>query len=235
MNPCTASPISWLKLEQYHLGELSEQEARAVAGHLDRCPACAACSALITGDGIVLSPLPSPEPSSSPVQRLTSLPLLRPLAAGLAVAATALLILALLPDSKKPLDRGAVNQGSITAKGGEISMTLVRERAGQIERRPAGYASGDRFTMKVTAPGSEPYRWDVAVFQGDEVFFPYDNETALEPGNQTPVPGAFRLTGTSPTTVCFIAGDPLPTRRTIRREGYDAIADQATCRRLAPE
>ncbi|MGH7293845.1 MAG: zf-HC2 domain-containing protein, partial [Polyangiaceae bacterium] len=61
---CTAEPISWLRLERYHLGELRGAERQAIADHLAACEACAACLARIEQDDAValpvLPPLPAP-------------------------------------------------------------------------------------------------------------------------------------------------------------------------------
>jgi anti-sigma factor RsiW len=50
-------PVSWLKLEQYHLGELSTTAAAAVERHLRSCEACRTCHARIAEDRS-LPPLP---------------------------------------------------------------------------------------------------------------------------------------------------------------------------------
>ncbi|MCA9579489.1 MAG: zf-HC2 domain-containing protein [Myxococcales bacterium] len=41
---CVSTPVSWLRLERFVLGELPGDEARAVKEHLGACPACRACA-----------------------------------------------------------------------------------------------------------------------------------------------------------------------------------------------
>src|SRR6476619_6611196 len=55
---CISEPISWLRLERYHLGQLDAAERARVAEHLLACPACGACLAhLAAGDAVALPPL----------------------------------------------------------------------------------------------------------------------------------------------------------------------------------
>jgi hypothetical protein len=74
---CTGTPVSWLRLERFVLGELSDEEARAVDAHLQACPACQAC-ADACAEPVALLPLPS----------LPSLTSLTPLTLGAAPAAS---------------------------------------------------------------------------------------------------------------------------------------------------
>ena len=53
---CTGTPVSWLRLERYHLGEIRGRERAVVAEHLAACPACAACLARIEQDDAVALP-----------------------------------------------------------------------------------------------------------------------------------------------------------------------------------
>ncbi|MBM4321484.1 MAG: hypothetical protein FJ125_16460, partial [Deltaproteobacteria bacterium] len=108
---CNGQPLSWLRLERYHLGELDAGERRDIGEHLALCPACRACLERITGDRRELPPLPLPLTRSGPAGvrawsvQPARVPLLswpRRLAwasglAGGALAAAALALLLLLP------------------------------------------------------------------------------------------------------------------------------------------
>ena len=61
---CTGTPVSWLRLEQHHAGELPAPERDDVTAHLAACDACAACFARIVEDAT--APLPAlPRPAAS--------------------------------------------------------------------------------------------------------------------------------------------------------------------------
>ena len=44
---CIGEPVSWLRLERLHLGEISGPERARIEEHLAACRACAACLASI--------------------------------------------------------------------------------------------------------------------------------------------------------------------------------------------
>ena len=187
MSACTTQPISWLKLEQYQLDELSSDEQKRVETHLSECDACWTSLDSIGQDETVLKPLPE-------VTRKA--PLLRWVTAGTALAAAAALLLVLLVvDWKKAVPE--VPGSKIGFKGGELSISLVRERRGAILHDPQTFAAGDRFKVQVTCPPSEEIFWNVVVFQDEGVSFPYVSEETLRCGNRVPLPGAFSITGGS--------------------------------------
>ena len=125
---CIGTPMSWLRLERFVLGELSGDEASAVDAHLRACPACQACAdecaepvallplavAAPTAEGVAPAAAPTAESAAPVVQPLA--PVLTharwqqrarvavPLALGLAAAAAFLLFVA-QPSDREP-ERG---------------------------------------------------------------------------------------------------------------------------------
>jgi hypothetical protein len=197
MSACTAQPISWLKLEQYQLGELSADEQRRVEAHLNECDVCRASLGSIRQDEQVIKPLPE-------VARRT--PVLRWVMAGTALAAAAALLLVLLvADWKRAVPD--IPGSKIGFKGGELSISLVRERQGKIQNDPESFAPGDRFKLQVTCPPAEEIFWNVVVFQDDGSSFPCIPEEPLVCGNRVPLPGAFTITGKSAAVVCLVASN----------------------------
>ena len=195
MSACTAQPISWLKLEQYQLGELSADEQRRVEAHLKECEVCRASLDSIRQDETVLKPLPE-------VTR--KVPWLRWATAGTALAAAAALFLVLFTADWKRAVPDIPPSKVITKGGDEISISLVRERQGKILHDPESFAPGDRFKVQVTCPPAEEMFWNVAVFQDDGSSFPYIPEEPLVCGNRVPLPGAFSIAGESAAVVCLV-------------------------------
>jgi hypothetical protein len=205
MSACTAQPISWLKLEQYQLGELSADEMRRVEAHLKECEVCRASLESIQQDEAVLKPLP---------EITRKAPLWRWVTAGTALAAAAALLLVLLvADWKQAVPD--IPGSKIGFKGGELSISLVRERQGKILHDPESFAPGDRFKLQVTCPPSEEIFWNVVVFQAGGSSFPYIPEEPLKCGNRVPLPGAFSITGKSAATVCLTVSTQPPDRASL--------------------
>lgn len=209
MSACTAQPISWLKLEQYRLGELSSDERRRVETHLRQCDACQASLDSIGADESVLGPLPA-------IARRT--PGLRWVTAGAALAAAAALLLVFLAVDWEKAGPDLPG-GKIGFKGGELQISLVRERRGAILNDPETFAPGDRFKVQATCPPSEELFWDVVVFQDGEASFPYAPESPLRCGNRVPLPGAFSLTGDSEAAVCLVVSGQPPDRASLSPGG----------------
>lgn len=205
MSACTAQPISWLKLEQYQLGELSADEQRRVEAHLKECEVCRASLDSIRADTTVPRPLPD-------VARRT--PVWRWVTAGTALAAAAALFLVLfVADWKRAVPD--IPGSKIGFKGGELSISLVRERQGKILHDPESFAPGDRFKVQITCPPSEEIFWNVVVFQDDGSSFPYVPEEPLVCGNRVPLPGAFSITGKSAAIVCLVVSTQPPDRASL--------------------
>jgi hypothetical protein len=220
---CSHEPVSWLTLERYHLMDLGASETRRIADHLKDCPACAACYRAIETDTRALPPLPEvalPRPWRLwPRSRMVL---------GLAALLAALLVLALLfPEVLErrrtpPSDR-------LVYKGGELALTVVRERQGAISENPDRYLEGDRFRLFVTVPGTDAVAYDVVVFQDGEVHFPYSAPELIGPGNRIPIPGAFRLTGNALTEICLFSGREIPSRVEIKAHHKEALPPDSVC------
>lgn len=205
MSACTARPISWLKLEQYRLGELSADEIRRIETHLNECAACRASLDSIRVDEPVLKPLPEVTRKAPALRWVTA-------GAGLAAAAALLLVL-LVTDLQKAVPE--IPGSKIGFKGGELQISLVREREGAILHDPQTFAPGDRFKVQVTCPPREELYWDVVVFQDGETSFPYVPGNPLRCGNRVPLPGAFSLTGDSAAAVCLVVSTQSPDRASL--------------------
>jgi hypothetical protein len=202
MSTCTAQPISWLKLEQYQLGELSADEQRRIEAHLKECEVCRASLDSIRADETV--PAPQAAPKTEPLPEVTrKVPWLRWATAGAALAAAAALLLVLLVSDWKRAEPD-IPGSKIGFKGGELSLSLVRECQGKILHDPESFTPGDRFKLQVTCPPAEELFWNVVVFQDDGSSFPYIPEEPLACGNRVPLPGAFSITGKSAAVVCLV-------------------------------
>lgn len=123
---------------------------------------------------------------------------------------------------------------SIAIKGGDLALTVVREREGRIVENPILFAQGDRFSLRITCPPQGSVQWEAVVFQNDRVYFPLEAGKILNCGNHRPLRGAFRLTGNAPTQICVSIGDKLPSRKAIVRNGIDALPQNTVCTELRP-
>lgn len=198
-------PISWLRLEQYYLGELDPKERAAVEEGLRASAADRAClHQIAAGDQSLLPPLPVPlphraQPAKQPRQ-WTWLPPLRYLGMGL-VAASALWAVFEVGGPFQDVPRPNAN----AVKGGNgdsMSIVLIRERAGQTDPQPETYQRGDRFKIRLSCVSEQPMLWRVIVRQHNETFQPLVAAKPIACGNQVSLPGAFQITGTAPAQVC---------------------------------
>jgi hypothetical protein len=191
MNAACTQPISWLLLERHALGELP---GRDVASHLDGCEACRAALELIERDrDRALPPLPDLTLARAARRRRQ----LRALVAGSGVMLTAAAALLLMWRGRDQLVAGV--------KGGEVSISLVRERDGDIEHEPADFRPGDRFKVLVTCSVSGSIPAQVTVRQGGATARPLP-AASIACGNRVALPGAFRLTGSEPAAICVDVG-----------------------------
>src|SRR5580692_1245322 len=129
MNPrCTGEPISWLRLERYHLGELAPDERARIEAHLATCPACKACLGRIEeDDAVALPPLPA-----MPVRRVARIR--RPVPIGAAVgtlAAAAAVVLAVRGSHPTDGERGGLSSARV--KGDGMALSLVRDDGARID------------------------------------------------------------------------------------------------------
>lgn len=169
MSACIGEPISWLRLETYAMTHADV----SVRDHLAACPACAACLTEIERDVVALPPLVVPERK----RRRAWWPML--LAPALAAA---VLLIVLRP---RP------HTDSFAVKGiGEVTIGVVRERAGTITFDAREYRPGDRWKVFVTCPPSAGAYIDVSVGSDHPLAPAY-----LACGNRVVVPGAFTLDG----------------------------------------
>lgn len=230
---CIGGPLSWLTLDQYLLGELSDEETRDVSLHLEHCPLCRAC--LSEARRVDEAPLPAlvfPERRSTCLRWFSALkaPRTRPLWAALASAAAALLVAMLALHDPGPEADGPGRRASF--KGGEAVLTLIRERSGQIRQDPEAFAPGDRFKVLITCPPPWEPRYEVIVLQGGEATYPLEQGRRLVCQNREPLPGAFTLDGQDPALVCVLLGDTLPAPRTLRLPDANALPPGTLCTRL---
>lgn len=227
---CIGEPVSWLRLERYHLGEVRGAEREAIVAHLAACPACAACLAAIEQDD--RSALPPLAVSKAPPRRVLARLPVRAAAAVCALAAAAVLVL-VLRRSGPPGDAHPPGVSGSRVKGELVAFWLVRDDGERITGTEGVYRDGDRFKAVVTcAPGSSA-SFDVAVFDTGDPSFPLEPARDLACGNDVPLPGAFRLTGDSDETVCLVWSEGGP----VNRSGLATKAPgtgPALCKRLRP-
>jgi hypothetical protein len=212
---CT--PVSWLRLERYALGELGSGEHAEIAAHLATCARCSACADRIAADAqralpplpAVVARTPAPLPATPWRERLRRAWPGWWYALGAAAAAFAL-IFALRP-GEPPHGPGA---RVVAVKGGEVAVELVRERGGSIAWEPTSFAAGDRLELLVTCAPPLRVHADVVVMQSDGPAFP-GSPTLIPCGNRVPVPPAFQITGPGPATVCVLLDASAPTSRDL--------------------
>lgn len=229
---CVGTPVSWLRLEQHHAGELGKAEQAAIAAHLATCRACAACFARIEADGLEALPaLPAVTPAKPAAPGNLFILRFAPVLAALAVAAAVLLLLGRRPDPKSPDDLDPL---SSRTKGGGVAFVLVREDEGLVAEAGGIYRDGDRWKALVTCPADMRAAWDLVVFERGDAAFPLEPQADLTCGNHVPLPGAFRTTGHDRMTVCVVWNDgALVDRAALRGASPDALA-HAACKVLDP-
>jgi hypothetical protein len=248
----TNEPVSWLRLERYHLGELSTEEAAEVARAIATDPATRECFEIIQrpsrlkplpelpsgssppgqrNQPVLLNPRPAP-PSAPPEPPRGVVRLLRtPIAMTLLAAAAALLLYVIARPSEQVDGMPAAR---FHTKGGDVAMELVRERAGGVTMHPATFGDADHFKVMLTCPPSMAGRFEVMVFQGTDVFRPLSPLEPVACGNGVPLPGAFALDGTLPSTVCVAWGEAAQ-GGIAEHGGPAALSGKAVCTTVVPE
>ncbi|HUU03258.1 MAG TPA: zf-HC2 domain-containing protein [Myxococcota bacterium] len=228
---CQGNAPSWLTLELYQLGELPGSRRAEVEEHLEDCPTCRDCLEKIRADeNTALAPL-------SPAMLQNTRPA-RPrqtwVIAATTAACAALLVVFLLPRGPhKGRPVLAPAPARIAYKGGELSMALVRERAGATLNDPETFMPSDRFMVLVTCPPGEELFWDLVVFQNGQPSFPLDPKGVLACGNRLPLPGAFRLTGSIPAAVCLLTA-PQAVKRADIAANPEKLPRNTICLALKP-
>lgn len=249
---CLGEPLSWLRLEQHRLGELSAADAAVVEAHLASCPACAACAAEAREPlAFSLPTVVGEKGAFTGISRARPRTWLRSWRAGIsvgAVSAAAVVALAFAwvtgsPPAPGPRS-GPVALGSREtlpgSKGGEVAIELVRERRGDVEHGAHAFLAEDRWKVLVTCPAERVLFWDVVVEDGGQASYPLSPAAPLVCGNHVALPGAFRLSGLAAKRLCVVlSGDPVDRRRFASGGPIDldpeAGAGRPICVALRPE
>ena len=235
---CVGTPVSWLRLELHHAGELTAAESAEITAHLATCGACASCLARIEGEaGEALPELPELPARPGAVaaaapRNVIALRRVAPVIAALAVAAALLFVLGRrpAPDTGGP----ELDPLSSRTKGGSVGFVLVRDDEGVIAEAGGVYRDGDRWKALVTCPVAMRAAWDLVVFERGELAFPLEAQPDLACGNAVPLSGAFRTTGHEPMTVCLVWNDGALVDRGALRGLAPESLPHATCKRLDP-
>jgi hypothetical protein len=229
---CSGEPISWLRLERYHLDEVDGAERVRVADHVAACATCAACLASLTADDAVALPA-LPEPAKGAAKPGIRRALARGVfvfGGGLALAALALLGLGnAWRSGRLPSPHAAPG-----VKGDAVAFSLVRDDDERIVEAGGLYRDGDRFKAIVTCPPGASFTFDLVVFDAQGAGFPLSPASGFVCGNDVPLPGAFRLTGNGEEAVCVVwTEDGSPDRSMLARANDGAgLGERALCKTL---
>lgn len=231
MSGCISTPVSWMRLERYALGELAEGKD-LVRRHLAECPACASCYARIEADAkLALPPLPAPRARAKAAARWR---VIAGASTGLALAAAVVLAIVRVPRTERV---PAEDTARARAKGDVFALTLVRDDAVRFDGARVTFRDGDRFKALVTCPPGALTRFDLVVYDDAGPSFPLAATAPLECGNDVALPGAFRLTGQAPMRVCVLWSDasnaPID-RAELARVGESAATSRGACKVLEP-
>jgi hypothetical protein len=231
---CIGEPVSWLRLERYHLGEVDAEERARVAEHLSACPACAACFAQIGADEEnALRPLdlPAVRPRRVRSARAT---FARRAAGVVGVVSMAAAVMLAVGRGFGPGGGGIDPAGGNYAKGGAVTFSLVRDDSESIVAANGIFHDGDRFKAVVTCPPSLRATFDVVVFDASGPSFPLVPTVALTCGNSVPLSGAFRLTGLGEETVCVVWAEAGAPDRAVLSQGERTLGERSACKHLQP-
>ena len=222
----TCTPISWLRLERYHLGELPSDAVKVIAAHLASCERCRSCLDRIQNE----APDELPALPAKPAMRPRRTWFLQWRALGFATSALALALFVLL----RPAGHEWRPARVFHAKGGDVALDLVREREGSVAMAPTSFAEQDRFKAFVTCPPPMRLFADLVVFQEHQPSFPGQPEVIVC-GNRVPYPQAFRITGHSPATVCVVVdGSRPPSRERLASAKPDDLGATGACLSVDP-
>jgi Putative zinc-finger len=217
---CT--PVSWLRLERYALGELDVGQREDIAEHLATCTRCRACADLIAAEvKRELPPLPAgattpPARPARPVGRAWPW-WFKPRAHGFALAAALALVAGVF--ALRPGEHMRVGSSRVVAvKGGDVAVELVREHDGSIAWEPTSFSTGDRLKLLVTCAPPLQVHADIVVVQNDGPTF-VGVPALLVCGNRVPVPPAFRITDPGAARVCVLLDANGPPSRSVLPDG----------------
>ena len=179
---CIGQPLSWLTLESYFLGEITDKEKINIESHLKSCPACQECFESIKKDAQQeLKPWAYIEP------KLKSTGLI-PRGSLAWIAASVSLVLAMLIVgiiwSDWEQKQEYIPQKKIAFKGGSLAISLVREREGSVLHEPTTFSPKDRLKVLVTCPPGENISGELVVFQDGKAFFPFPPLRPVRCGNR---------------------------------------------------
>jgi hypothetical protein len=235
---CIGEPVSWLRLEQWRLGELGEAESKGLAEHLAACAVCAACMARIEADearelpALALVPAATParaKPARTKPARTTGR---RLLASVSVLAAAAAMVLGVGRIWRSPA--AAVDRETAHPKGDGVAFVLVRDDGQRVVDVQGVFRDGDRFKALVTCPPGSGATFDLVVFDASGASFPLSPARGFACGNEVPLPGAFRLTAAGDReTICVVWGDGDDVDRgALVRSGV--AGRNAMCKELRP-
>ncbi|MDB4993267.1 MAG: hypothetical protein JWM74_699 [Myxococcaceae bacterium] len=228
MSECISTPVSWLVLEQYALGELPAAREE-IGSHLAACPACAACLARIEADAkLELRPLPVPLVTGAGATRSARRLRFAAIGSGLALAAAAVLAIGRWQPAVDPRTDGE----GVRVKGDAIAFTLVRDDETIFAEAGGTFRGGDRFKALVTCPPGSRAHFDLVVYDSSGPSFPLAPAPSLACGNEVPLAGAFRITGGESVKVCLVWSDGALDRGELARTSYDDAAKRGACKQL---
>lgn len=228
--------ISWYALERLALRELQTPLKQCVTEACQNNPKWQARRAAIVSDQ---RPMPPFTPETMPYRPWFAIR--RPsFALSFAALGSAILIAGLGYLIMRTAFVPSINSNNgwyEGAKGGKMAVSLVRQRAGVTSHAPDTFLEEDRFRFYVTSPidSAKPINAEVTVFQGNQIFFPYNRPVKIDGGNLKALPNALQFNGHAPVRICVSTGVDMPSRNRIRKKGPEALPDTTVCVTLRPE
>lgn len=236
---CIGEAVSWLRLEQWRLGELGEAESQGLSEHLAACAVCAACMARIDADearelpALALVPAATRPAGTKPARTTHARSTRRRLLASVSVlAAAAAMVFGVGRIGRSPA--AAVDREAAHPKGDGVAFVLVRDDGQRVVDALGVFRDGDCFKALVTCPPGSGATFDLVVFDAGGASFPLSPARRFACGNEVPLPGAFRLTAAGDReTVCVVWGDGDDIdRAALARSGV--AGRDALCKELRP-
>src|SRR5262249_31678487 len=125
-------------------------------------------------------------------------------------------------------------EGAPRVKGDAVAFSLVRDDELLIAEAGGTFREHDRFKALVTCPPGMRARFDLVVWDKSGASFPLDVPPDFACGNDVPIPGAFRVTGTESVRVCLVWDEAPMDRQMLSRVSDDAALAHAVCKVLQP-